>query len=121
MQTIHKSKGLEYDSVVLVIKNRKNAPTFPGNVLRTKEARVLTAGSKKSAENKDKAKQLTDQNTDEDARLLYVAITRAKCKLVLVGDSATLKSLPLFEKLIGECEARGWVLRLLPGALGLTA
>ena len=56
-----------------------------------------------------------------DSRRVNVAITRAKCKLVLVGDSATLKSLPLFEKLIGECEARGWVLRLLPGALGLTA
>jgi len=88
VQTIHKSKGLEYDSVVLVIKSRKNAPTFPGKVLRTKKARVLTAGKKDAKDNKAKAQQLTDQNTDEDARLLYVALTRAKSKLSIFNDSA---------------------------------
>ena len=87
VQTIHKSKGLEYDSVVLVIKNRKNAPTFPGNVLRTKEARVLTAGKKDAKDNKAKAQELTAQNTEEDARLLYVAITRAKSRLSIFNDA----------------------------------
>lgn len=87
VQTIHKSKGLEYDAVVLVIKNRKKAPTFPGNVLRTEKARVLTAGDKKAKHNKRNYDDLTDQNTAEDARLLYVAITRAKSRLSIFNDS----------------------------------
>jgi DNA replication ATP-dependent helicase Dna2 len=44
-----------------------------------------------------------------DVRRVNVAITRARAKLVMVGDVATLRSLPLFELLIGECEKRGWV------------
>lgn len=52
-----------------------------------------------------------------DARRVNVAITRAKAKLVLVGDSSTLCTLPLFERLLGECRQRGWVLPLPPGAL----
>ena len=86
VQTIHKSKGLEYDSVVLVLKNPKNAPTFPGNVLRSKDSHELTAGDKKTKKNHDKNVLLLAQTRDEDARLLYVAITRAKSRLTIFND-----------------------------------
>jgi exodeoxyribonuclease V beta subunit len=86
VQTIHKSKGLEYDSVVLVLKNPKNAPTFPGNVLRSEGSHELTVGDKKTKKNQDKNLSLLAQTRDEDARLLYVAITRAKNHLTIFND-----------------------------------
>jgi len=86
VQTIHKSKGLEYDSVVLVLKNPKNAPTFPGNVLRSENSHELTVGGKKLKKNQDKNEALLAQTRDEDARLLYVAITRAKSHLTIFND-----------------------------------
>jgi exodeoxyribonuclease V beta subunit len=84
VQTIHKSKGLEYDSVVLVCKTPKSAPTFPGNVLRTEGTRELTVGDKKKYLEKNRTLQA--QTRDEDARLLYVAITRAKSRLTIFND-----------------------------------
>ena len=49
-----------------------------------------------------------------DARRVNVAITRAKAKLILVGNAHTLGSLPIFEKLLRECDSRGWSIRLPP-------
>lgn len=86
VQTIHKSKGLEYDAVVLVLKNSKSAPTFPGNVLRTADTRELTVGKADKAANKQKNLDLLAQIRNEDARLLYVAITRAKSHLTIFND-----------------------------------
>ena len=40
-----------------------------------------------------------------DLRRLNVAMTRAKKKLVLVGDSATLANLPFFEELMAYVES----------------
>jgi exodeoxyribonuclease V beta subunit len=70
----------------LVLKNPKNAPTFPGNVLRSKDSHELTAGDKKTKKNHDKNVLLLAQTRDEDARLLYVAITRAKSRLTIFND-----------------------------------
>lgn len=44
-----------------------------------------------------------------DSRRLNVAITRAKTKLILVGDCRTLSSLSLFKTLLSECERRNWM------------
>jgi len=52
-----------------------------------------------------------------DARRVNVAITRAKAKLVLVGHAPTLRTLPLFETMLGECERRGWVVPVPADAL----
>ncbi len=86
VQTIHKSKGLEYDAVVLVLKNPKSAPTFPGNVLRTDGTREFTVGKADKASNRLKNLNLLTQTRNEDARLLYVAITRAKNRLTIFND-----------------------------------
>lgn len=84
VQTIHKSKGLEYDSVVLVIHRPGKAPNFPGNVLRGSGNRTLTTDAKKQKGAKD---LLLAQDRDENARLLYVAITRAKSRLSIFNDT----------------------------------
>jgi hypothetical protein len=54
----------------------------------------------------------------QDWRRINVAITRAKSKLVLVGNSETLCTLPMFEQLLGIVRSRGWYLRLPSGAAG---
>lgn len=56
-----------------------------------------------------------------DWRRINVAITRARKKLVLVGDAATLASLPLFERLVGLVRQRGWYLQLPPDAVQAAA
>lgn len=47
-----------------------------------------------------------------DVRRLNVAITRARHKLILVGNSSTLCTIPLFATLFDECRKRGWVVTL---------
>jgi len=93
--TIHKSKGLEFDCVILPALNRK--PRHPDSPLmlweETKhigQARLLAAPyvrkSKGSPSIYDYIKQLeTTRSKHETARLLYVAATRSIRKLHLVG------------------------------------
>ena len=52
-----------------------------------------------------------------DLRRVNVAMTRAKAKLILIGDATTLKALPLFAKVLEECEKRNWVVAIPPRAL----
>jgi len=65
----------------------------------------------KSNVEKETGKLLTD------LRRVNVAITRAKAKLILIGDASTLKVLPLFEKVLRECAKRKWIISVPAGAL----
>ena len=42
-----------------------------------------------------------------DLRRMNVAITRAKKKLVVIGDSATIGATPFYRKFLEYCEAHG--------------
>jgi DNA replication ATP-dependent helicase Dna2 len=53
----------------------------------------------------------------QDWRRINVAITRAKRKLLLLGDAATLRSIPLFARLLDLVRQHGWYLPLPPNAL----
>lgn len=52
-----------------------------------------------------------------DWRRINVAITRARKKLLLVGDATTLRSIPLFARMVALVQERGWYLALPPSAL----
>jgi ATP-dependent exoDNAse (exonuclease V) beta subunit len=82
VRTIHSAKGLEYEGVVLpLFEKNKEVKKTDGSLLRIpgEPSKVIT----QSSDDSDLA-QLSQQNIDEDARVLYVALTRARRRLVLL-------------------------------------
>jgi superfamily I DNA and/or RNA helicase len=47
-----------------------------------------------------------------DLRRLNVAITRAKRKLIIIGNKNTLKANPTYERLISFCEERNLLVKI---------
>lgn len=65
---------------------------------------------------------LCRSNRDADAgrpladwRRVNVAVTRAKAKLVVVGDGATIASVPIAAELVAAADEGGWRVRVAPG------
>jgi len=45
----------------------------------------------------------------QDSRRVNVAFTRAKSKLIILGDSETLRNIQLFDNMIQYFNSMGWV------------
>lgn len=90
VQTIHKSKGLEYDVVMLMNKSALRSPPKPGTVLKgdNKSPTELFDGTPRHEE------RFFAQERQESARLLYVAITRAKKRLVVMSPPPAASKAP---------------------------
>lgn len=93
LQTIHKSKGLEYNNVFLV----KLGDMWKNSAVKqVNYHQKLGIGAKiNDVENRNKKKTfnydiinkaLSYENLEDKLNLLYVAMTRAKCNLFLVGS-----------------------------------
>jgi exodeoxyribonuclease V beta subunit len=85
VRTIHKSKGLEYNAVILA-KAFSYRPSYPrkGMILRRENG---TSAIFTGTSDDPMADELKDQQREEDARLLYVALTRARHRFVWMGPS----------------------------------
>ena len=81
VQTIHKSKGLEYDVVMLLNKAATRSPDKPGTVLKGDDKKPTELFN----DSADHETRFFTQERQESARLLYVAITRAKTRLVVMS------------------------------------
>jgi exodeoxyribonuclease V beta subunit len=90
VQTIHKSKGLEYDVVMLMNKSALKSPPKPGTVLKgnAESPPVLFDGTPLHET------RFFTQERQESARLLYVAITRAKKRLVVMSPPEITSKAP---------------------------
>jgi len=88
IQTVHSSKGLEYDDVILPLLNNRRAGVRKGRMFTdTKDGSLMFAWKLGAEPGKD-YKRIADlvelQQRRDDLNLFYVAITRAKKRLCLL-------------------------------------
>ncbi len=111
--TIHKAKGLEFDTVIIPGLGSAPRRPDPSLLLWTERASrppyLLLAPIKQTGAERDAiydylARLEAEKESHEDARLLYVAATRARMRVHLLGDT--------------RCEEKHGVLQLKPPTRG---
>ena len=109
IMTIHKSKGLEFPIVFVAELGKKfNTKDFAKNII---SHRYLGLGISQAVEGKSGisylptfpktviTKKLEAENLAEELRILYVAFTRAREKLFLVGTEKNIENLDKYDEL----------------------
>lgn len=120
VQTIHKSKGLEYGAVLLYLREGED-PDIGGTVLKTGcgDMRRLMLGSQSQLEElePEALEAVKLQMVQENARLLYVAITRAKHRLVVMSRKTLKKGGPYgFHNVLQRAKLDPYSWSLIPAA-----
>lgn len=102
VRTIHKSKGLEYNAVIIhkCFDSSNKGQVSNGKIIRpdassgyTDTPRIYFKDKSTSKKDNKGPDQLAfeRQEREENARLLYVAMTRARQRLVLMGEDKPIK------------------------------
>ena len=92
IMTVHKSKGLEYDTVILPAMNNRLVPNERTAILPGKEKVAWTFEPGKSDEMKSRwyaelQQEAVQKGVKEETRMLYVAMTRAVNRLILLVNN----------------------------------
>lgn len=92
IMTVHKSKGLEYDTVILPAMNNRLVPNERTAILPGKEKVAWTFEPGKSDEMKSRwyaelQQEAAQKGVKEETRMLYVAMTRAINRLILLVNN----------------------------------
>jgi ATP-dependent helicase/nuclease subunit A len=107
LMTVHKAKGLEFPLVVIA-DAANQPPSWGSNLLIDDNLGLLpglrTAEGERPVIWKLVGQMETERDEAEDKRLLYVAATRAREKLLINGHVSRLKA--------GNLSLRGWLKRL---------
>ncbi len=123
LMSIHKSKGLEFPVVFLAGAGKKfNKQDIRGKLLIDSdlgigtdylnvETRVKTSTLKKNV----LKRKMDMDNLGEELRVLYVAMTRAKEKLIITGTDRSL------EKKLEKWQQKTWDSRQIPHTILMTA
>ncbi|MCO1659577.1 UvrD-helicase domain-containing protein [Pseudonocardia sp. S2-4] len=102
--TIHRSKGLEFPIVYLPFAWDRNVRDPDVPLLHDETgARVLDVGGESGEGWKERCARHRSEEAGEDLRLLYVALTRARCQVVTWWVPATTTAAsPLHRLLVGR-------------------
>jgi ATP-dependent helicase/nuclease subunit A len=106
--TMHKAKGLEFPRVILPLLDYgpKNRSTYQLLHTASGEAFLASTGNPRSAEVAAAADRELAKNMAEELNLLYVALTRARCRMHLfLADVANSRG----------SRASDWLRALMPG------
>ena len=109
IMTMHKSKGDEFDYVFMPEMTEKSLPLMIENISLKKNARFMESIRETNPNYKPKSDlELKQFLLEENLRLMYVAITRAKRKLFITSNNtsklkseATVQQNTIFD-IIGE-------------------
>ena len=105
IMTVHKSKGLEYDTVILPAMGHSLVPRERTSILLGKEKAAWAYEPEKSSQMKSRwyeelQKEAVRRGVEEETRMFYVAMTRAVNRLILlVNERQTYES---WSSLIGK-------------------
>nr|MBA3906584.1 UvrD-helicase domain-containing protein [Pseudonocardiales bacterium] len=104
--TIHRSKGLEFPIVYVPFGWDRNVRDPEVPLFHVGQDRVRDVGGESGEGWRDRCAAHRAEEAGEDLRLLYVALTRAKCQVVTWWvPSTTTASSPLHRLLIGRPSA----------------
>lgn len=98
IMTVHKSKGLEFDTVIMPAMNHSLVPSERTTILAGKDKVAWMYEPGKSNQMKSQwyeelQREVVEKGIAEETRMLYVAMTRAVNRLILlVNDWSTYKS-----------------------------
>ena len=92
IMTVHKSKGLEYDTVIMPVMNGSIEPRKQTSFLTDQGKAAWFYEKKRSIKMSSPYydelwQEVREKGVREETRMLYVAMTRAVNKLVLLVDS----------------------------------
>lgn len=92
IMTVHKSKGLEYDTVILPAMNNRLVPNERTAILPGKDKVAWTFEPGKSNQMKSRwyaelQQEAAQKGVKEETRMLYVAMTRAVNRLILLVNN----------------------------------
>ncbi|EME22396.1 UvrD-helicase domain-containing protein [Rhodococcus triatomae] len=115
--TVHATKGLEYPIVYVPFGWDAAKPPTPDRLLLhdDEHRRILDVGGPEGPGYRERRARHDEEEAGEELRLLYVALTRAKCALVLWwAPTMSTASAPLHRMLLARAPGTLEVPRMLP-------
>ncbi|OLR65696.1 UvrD-helicase domain-containing protein [Peptoniphilus porci] len=108
--TIHKSKGLEFEAVVISHMDKGRKLGQNKKIILDKDLGIAIKSNFSDSRYREVSERLREIDKEEEKRVLYVAMTRAKKELLLFGNFKDYKSNSYFDFLDKELKIREYKL-----------
>lgn len=108
--TIHKSKGLEFDALIISHMDKAKKLASSNRIIVDKDLGLGINSDLSNYSYKEISKKLRERDEEEEKRVLYVAMTRAKKELILFGNYEKANSSSYFSLLNDEINLKEYKL-----------